>query len=115
MPNKYKGPSNKEVFAGFQAMQDQIEEDDYFSGAPMTPQEADQDNQNAAIRSSPESRKISANIASGLRQIPRVSPGYNPKMGLMLKKIQKPAKGGARQPKPQKMVAKINTRKAYES
>ena len=108
MPNKYKGPSNKEVFAGFQAMQDQIEEDDYFSGAPMAAQEADQDNQNSAIRSSPESRKISANIASGLQQIPRVSPGYEPKKS-------KPSAGGARPPKKQKMVAKINTRKAYDS
>ena len=98
MPNKYKGPSNKEVFAGFQAMQ----------GAPMTAQEADQDNQNSAIRSSPESRKISANIASGLRQIPRVSPGYEPKKS-------RPSAGGARPPKKQKMVAKINTRKAHDS
>lgn len=105
--SSYKGPSNKEIFAGFQAMQNQIEEDDYFSGKPMTAQEADQDNQNAAIRASPESRRISANIASGLRQTPRVSPGYEPK--------KKKTMGGSRVPKPQRAVAKINTRKAYDS
>lgn len=105
LPNR--SPSKKETFAGFQALQDQIEEDDYFSGKPMTPAEADQDNQNAAIRASPESRRISANIASGLRQIPRVSPGYEPK--------KKKTVGGSRVPKPQRAVAKINTRKAYDS
>jgi len=98
MPKKYKGPSNKEVFAGFQAMQ----------GAPMTAQEADQDNQNSAIRSSPE-------FARGFQEGSRVSPGYEPKKNFNLKEIKRPAQGGARPPKKQKMVAKINTRKAYDS
>ena len=105
--SSYKGPSNKEIFAGLQAMQDQIEEDDYFSGNPMTPAEAARDNQNAAMRADPESRRKSANIASGLPQTPRVSPGYEPK--------KKKTMGGSRVPKPQRAVAKINTRKAYDS
>jgi len=108
MPKKYKGPSNKEVFAGFQAMQDQIEEDDYFSGAPMTPAEADADNQAGAMQADPESRRKSANIARGFQEGSRVSPGYEPRKS-------KPSAGGARPPKRQKMVAKINTRKAYDS
>lgn len=105
--SSYKGPSKKEIFAGFKAMQDQIEEDDYFSGKAMTPAEVDADNQNAAMASDPESRRKSANIARGFRDGSRVSPGYEPK--------RKKTMGGSRVPKPQRAVAKINTRKAYDS
>lgn len=115
--SSYKGPSNKEIFAGFKAMQDQIEEDDYFSGNPMTPAEAAQDNQNAAMRADPESRRKSANIARGFREGSRVSPGYEPtklKITPIIRTKKKDAPA-ARMPKPQRAVAKINTRKAYDS
>ena len=115
MPNKYKGPSTKQIFGGFQALQDQIEEDRYFSGEPMTPAEAEADNQSRAMRADPESRRKSANIARGFQEGSRVSPGYEPKKNFNLKEIKRPAQGGARPPKKQKMVAKINTRKAYDS
>jgi hypothetical protein len=80
-------------------------------------QEADQDNQNAAIRSSPESRKISANIASGLQQIPRVSPGYEAGAVGKSRKDRKDTERSIEYRKKPKMAAappKINLRKAYE-
>lgn len=115
--NSYKGPGNKEIFDGFQAVHDQNEEDRYWSGQPMTPQEADQDNQNAAIRADSESRRKSANIARGFREGSRVSPGYEPtklKMTPIIR-IKKKDVPAARMPKPQRAVAKINTRRAYDS
>ena len=114
MPNKYKGPSTKQIFGGFQALQDQIEEDRYFSGEPMTPAEAEADNQARAMRADLESRRKSENIARGFQEGSRVSPGYEPRK-IMLKEIKKPSQGGARPPKKQKMMAKINARKAYDS